>query len=324
MSYYGYYYYPPSKPRKVRGGIKARAGRKSSEMSWWARHWIAVLDDFDIGERLNRGRAYARKGQARSLNVRKGEVKASVQGSSSWPYEVDIKVNVIEESKWRMLAETLFRRPAIAAKLLAGQMPEDIEKAFKDVGLDLFPSKRSDLETECSCPDWSNPCKHIVAIFFLLAEEFERDPFLIFKLRGTERADLLRMAGLKPADGPRRGARGRRGARKGRSAAAAAAQAQDGAAPAVLPADPDRFWGRGLAAYDVGDVFVPKVDAVLPKQLGKFPFWRGSEDFIRVMEETYRDASQTGMRVFLGEDGEGENADGGGGGTVKRTRKGRG
>src|SRR2546423_7199486 len=74
-------------------------------------------------------------------------------------------------------------------------MPQEIEQSFAAVGLSLFPEKLRDLETSCSCPDWSNPCKHIAAVYYLLGEEFDRDPFLIFKLRGMSREDLLESLG---------------------------------------------------------------------------------------------------------------------------------
>ncbi|MBU4313650.1 MAG: SWIM zinc finger family protein [Actinobacteria bacterium] len=61
----------------------------------------------------------------------------------------------------------------------------------KKAGLSLFPKRQKDLETNCSCPDWSNPCKHIAAVFYLMAEAFDKDPFLLFKLRGMEREEFL-------------------------------------------------------------------------------------------------------------------------------------
>ena len=82
-------------------------------------------------------------------------------------------------------------QPIIAASLLSGRMPANIEDTFRAVGLSMFPDQRDDLETDCSCPDWSNPCKHIAAVYLLLGEEFDRDPFLIFRMRGMDREDLL-------------------------------------------------------------------------------------------------------------------------------------
>ena len=39
----------------------------------------------------------------------------------------------------------------------------------------------------CSCPDSEVPCKHLAATFYLLAEAFDEDPFLILRWRGRDR-----------------------------------------------------------------------------------------------------------------------------------------
>lgn len=284
------YWYPPSKPKKVKGGIRAQGLKSRSAMSWWAGRWLDVVHGFDIGQRMSRGRSYARNGQVADLEISAGKARATVQGSRSSAYRVSVEIEAIGEREWKKIAKAIFAEPATAAGLLAGQMPKGVEKAFKSAGEDLIP-RRSELVTECSCPDWSNPCKHTAAVFFLLAEEFERDPFLMFRLRGSGRDRLLKMAG--PA----------RGAKPPPSAPPAASPAR-GAAPEPLPSDPAKFWGEGAGRYDPGDAFVPKIHAALPKQLGSFPFWRGEEDFADAMESAYRDASEAGMAAFLGEYGE--------------------
>jgi len=186
-----YRYFPPSIPREAKGGIRAQSKRGSFGQSWWARRWIAVLEGFHIGARLNRGRSYARRGQVLSISIEKGLVRAEVQGSRPKPYEVAIQVKRLTTQSWNMVAKALSQQAIFAAKLLSGEMPQDIEKVFEQVGLTLFPEKLHDLVTDCSCPDWSNPCKHTAAVFYLLGEEFDRDPFLIFKMRGRSREELI-------------------------------------------------------------------------------------------------------------------------------------
>jgi uncharacterized Zn finger protein len=69
-----------------------------------------------------------------------------------------------------------------------------------------------------------------------------------------------------------------------------------------LSADPAVFWARGDPADDViGEVQTPPLSAALPKRLGNFPFWRGEERFLDALELLYRQASQRGLEVFLGE-----------------------
>ena len=135
----GFHRFPPSQPREAKGGIRASSKRGSFGESWWARRWIQVLESFDIGARLRRGRTYARKGQVLSIDIKKGMVEAAVQGSRPEPYQVTLKVRPLMPSEWKRMAAELSREAIFAAKLLAGEMPQDIERAFTGAGLLLFP-----------------------------------------------------------------------------------------------------------------------------------------------------------------------------------------
>ena len=295
---YDWYYFPPSRPREAKGGIKAQSKRGAFGESWWAKRWIEVLESFNIGARLDRGRSYARRGQVLSIDIKKGTVTAKVQGSRSRPYQVKIRVNTLTRTAWKKLAKALSRQAIFAAKLLAGKMPENIEDAFKSVGLSLFPSRLLDLHTDCSCPDWSNPCKHIAAVYYLLGEEFDRDPFLIFKLRGMEWEELITLAYGQSAK------RSKTGRDETTSASSVPQEEEPLLPPEPLPSEPEAFWGQGGVEGEVdGEVRIPPVSAALPKRLGNFPFWRSRESFLSALEEIYREASPAGLNVFLGEQG---------------------
>jgi uncharacterized Zn finger protein len=280
--YRDYYYFPPSSPRNVKGGIKAHSKRGAFGENWWAKRWIAVLEGFNMGARLTRGRSYARKGQVISIDIDRGVVSAEVQGSRVQPYHVSIKVKTLSKAKWGKLAGILAKQALYAAKLLAGEMPDEIEDAFAEAGLSLFPEKRSDLKTDCSCPDWANPCKHIAAVYYLLGEEFDRDPFLIFKLRGIEREKLVELIA-------------------GKKGASPSGDTVIEATPEPLPVDPKAFWGdQKEKEFLLGEVRIPSVAAALPKRLGKFPFWRSKTNLTETLERIYRTASPTGLEILLG------------------------
>ncbi len=201
-------FYPPSKPRAVDGGIKARSTRGAIAKTWWSERFIAVLEGMGMGGRLQRGRRYARAGQVVELNLGPGSVTATVQGSRPRPYRVRISVAAFDKGQWALLEQSLADKARYAAQLLAGEMPQDIEQVFADCGLPLFPARGRDLSMDCSCPDWEVPCKHLAAVCYLLAESFDDDPFRILAWRGRERADLLanlralRTDGSVAADGP--------------------------------------------------------------------------------------------------------------------------
>jgi uncharacterized Zn finger protein len=319
-------FYPHSAPREARGGIKARSRRGAFGESWWARRWIEVLEGFQLGARLGRGRNYARRGQVTGVEVAEGSVRASVQGSRARPYSVTIRVKTLDADEWRMVVETLRREAVHAAKLLAGEMPPEIEKVFAEAGVSLFPSRGADLETDCSCPDWSNPCKHIAAVYYLLGEEFDRDPFLIFRLRGLDRDRLLALlSGGAPA-----GAHGERISATGHGTTPP--EGSPSSPPEPLPAEPATFWagaslpgeaagdpgvaGAAVLPLDVtGDPDVARVAslrtdstgipgpagaAALPRRLGGFPFWRGEEDLLEALDAVYGRAAAAALEILAG------------------------
>jgi uncharacterized Zn finger protein len=277
--WHGWSQFPKSKPLATKGGIRSQS-KKFGE-TWWAKRWIDVLESFDLGTRLQRGRSYARSGQVLSITVTSGAVEAKVQGSRPSPYEITMQVKPLSKADWSKLAAVVSSQAIFGAKLLGGKMPLDIETAFKDAGLSLFPQKVNDLKTECSCPDWSNPCKHIAAVYYLLGEEFDRDPFLIFQLRGMNREEFLKLLG--------------------QTVPAADATAKEEVSPEPLPDSAALFWNGGPLPEDlIGSVSATAVGAALPRRLGKFPFWRGRDSLADQLESVYREAAAKAAQTLTG------------------------
>jgi len=264
-------FFPTSRPRAVRGGIRAQSKRGSFGEKWWARRWIQTLEGFDIGSRLQRGRSYARAGQVLSIDIGHGCITAQVQGSRPDPYDVTIRVQPLSKPSWKKVAKVVSGQALFASKLLGGEMPNEMEEAFRSADVSLFPARSADLKTDCSCPDWSNPCKHIAAVYYLIGEEFDRDPFLIFKMRGMDRDEFLALLGEEAAE----------------------ESAPPALPPEPLPSDAAAFWKAGPLPPDLsegGDAITDR--AALPRRLGKFPFWRGSEDLFSFLDRVYGAASE--------------------------------
>ncbi len=268
-------YYPPSRPREVKGGIRARSKHGAFGGTWWGRRWVESIERLDDGGRLDRGRRYARSGQVMSIDIDKGIVTARVQGSQATPYTVTITVPRLNDRAWRRLTNALAKEPLLVAQLLAGQMPEEIERVLTRVKLKLFPARRTDLESDCTCPDWANPCKHIAAVYYLLAEEFDRDPFLLFRLRGRERAEIIAETAPREVEG------------------AVEALQEVTRRPEPMIAEASEFWGPPeFPPEHTAELDVPETAAALAHSLGGFPFWRGGDPMPDSIEEVYRIASE--------------------------------
>jgi uncharacterized Zn finger protein len=239
-----WYEYGPSKPISVEGGIKAKSKRGAIGEQWWSRRFIAVLESYGMTGRLQRGRNYARRGQVLEFKLTTGKVAARVQGSRPSPYKVTITVLPLTTAQWREVESRLAAQALFRARLLAGEMPAEIEQVFADAGTPLFPRSPRDLELNCSCPDWEVPCKHLAAVFYVLAEAFDDDPFALLAWRGQGRDDLLaalRGAGGRTASGPSAGPVG-----GGAGVSPAMALLSDVAAPPLTESLAD-FWTPGLS-----------------------------------------------------------------------------
>jgi len=295
-SYYDSYWprYAPTHPIAVEDGIKAKSKRGKFVESWWAGRWIKALKPLMDSGRLNRGRSYARRGQVMEIDVEPGHISARVQGSRRTPYKVNIKLQPLSDRQWDKVFDALAEQAIFAAQLLNGEMPADIEQVFDAVQVPLFPASRGDLATNCSCPDWANPCKHIAAVYYLMGERFDEDPFLLFELRGRSKDEVIaalrerRVVGMGTVE-----------------ETAYVPDEIEAVETAGLEECLDRYWTLGYEAEGmVMGIGAPKVDMALFKRLG-VPDFQGMEarSFWAQMERVYDGVMERALEVAFADAG---------------------
>jgi len=278
-------YYPPAPPKlpPPRHGIKV----KQFGATWWGQRWIEALErlGYEYAARLRRGRSYARQGRVHDLEVEGGEITARVTGSRPRPYQVTIRVAALPDRVWERAIETMAQRAAFAARLLAGEMPPEIDEAFRSARGSLFPERARDLSTRCTCPDWANPCKHVAAVHYVLGEAFDRDPFLLFELRGRSREQVLealRRHRAPEAAAPPKPRRVQIAGQEVRAEAAGPSAEPEGTPPEAGPASitprasaPEQYERfRGRTDDLTFHITRPAVNGALLRQIGAPPSWR--------------------------------------------------
>jgi len=263
--------------------------------TWWGQRFIAALEQFTDPARLGRGRSYASGGRILDHKLANGTVTARVRGSIN-PYfgvykepiyRTTITIRPISSADWTKAIGKIASRADLVTKLLMNEMPDTIEDAFSGLGLHLLPHSESDFETDCSCPDWANPCKHIAGVYYLLASELDRDPFLMFELRGLSRdalhAELVRSplgqilsSALKSEDVPA-------------VEPVESYYTRPAREPDAVVASHKEFWtGAKRLPAPPSAPSQPAVPALLIKKQGDYPpFWHKDVSFISVMEELY-------------------------------------
>ena len=208
-------------------------------------------------------------------------------------YDTRIAITQIEPGDWSRIIARIATRADLIVKLLQQEMPDQIEDVFAEEGLHLLPNSKSDFKTKCSCPDYENPCKHIAGVYYLLARDLDRDPLVLFSMRGLPRkslqAELVKSplgqalaASLSPETPPIEPAASFH-TRPTRQPTGTAHGADS-----RIVASHRAFWtgARRLpAAEPVSQVRVP---ALVVKKQGDYPaFWQKDGSFIEAMEELY-------------------------------------
>lgn len=256
---------------------------KRAAETWWADRWLNVLHRFGWKGRLANGRMYADEGRVTSFNVETGRIAAKVQGTRTQPYDVTIQIRPLPDSDWDLVVDILSCQALFTAQLLAGDMPQDIEEVFEAAYAPLFPRSKDDIKAHCTCPDYANPCKHIAAVYYVMADTFDKDPFVIFHLRGRGRDQLIGML---------------------RAARAAEAQAGPMSVETLDAGslEPFRFWQAGDELEGVHvQIAEPPFPGATAKRLGRPPFWRSPADPITRLSEVYEAIARRAREVALNE-----------------------
>jgi len=193
-------------PRRVRGGVKLTGGVVEGPVLWAGQRWLRVLEQAAPGAALVEGLEYAKQGQTKRITISPGKIEAAVQGRSDRPYVTLMQLNVHAEATWERVVSAMSEGAIYAAKLLAGELPSNIEDAFAPLDLKLFPADASELKVSCTCAEhraqperaegdttWPDArwCKHICCLAYLIAQRLATEPFLMFGLRGLEGRELL-------------------------------------------------------------------------------------------------------------------------------------
>lgn len=259
---------PSSQPRAVAGGIRLQSKRGGT--SWWTRRWLAALEAGAVGERHAKALEDARKGRVLELDIELGAVRARVQGTRREPHVVSIAVAAIDQMAWLRIAAALASRGESRAELLARQMPESVEAAFRREGASLFPMLEDDLEITCTCEDWATPCRHALAACLLVGEAMDADPLLAFRVRGIEPELLMAVVAGGAAEGA------------GDGPHAADEPVADSIPVTDVAEENHEAWVEQVVTLDA-----PPIDAPLVRILGAPPMWRGADTFEPAMRKLY-------------------------------------
>jgi uncharacterized Zn finger protein len=263
--------------------------------TWWGQRFLEALEQRMDRGRLSRGRAYAGPNRLLAFAIDGPIIRATVRGNKN-PYfgvyeepryKVSIRLKAIPKAKWAAIIAELSGNAAWISRLLMSEMPDNIESVFEQSGVRLLPGGGTDLRSDCSCPDYANPCKHIAGAYYKVASLLDRDPFLLFELRGMDKDSLQQLLAASPL---------------GQALATQLTEPQaislEYSSQRYTPPSRVTVDGLGLDAFWRGREALPDPEqqpgfgttsAALIKRQGDYPaFWDRDNSFVEVMETIYQ------------------------------------
>ena len=180
-------------------------GRKITK-TFWGDAWCTNLEGYsDYENRLPRGRTYVRNGSVVHMTIEKGQIVAFVSGSEL--YEVVINIKPLVKDHWKRLKRESAGKIGTLIELLQGKLSKAVMEMVTDRKQGLFP-KPSEIEMECSCPDYAGMCKHVAAVMYGVGNRLDRSPEILFELRDVDHLELIEQAIPAAPIGARTGAPG--------------------------------------------------------------------------------------------------------------------
>lgn len=278
-------------------------GKEAPRVDHWAgRRVLGFMHASAESETTIKALAWAIRGQTRSLTFEAGEIAASVQGLEVRPHRVSIPLARFTPDQWERIVSAINDSATHSARLMAREMPEEIEEVFGQLGVSLFPKTSEEFSPRCSCKDpgasetgW---CIHSCVAAFIAAERLSEDPFLIFTLRGLPSGELLER--LRQRRAATRAARGFAPAYAPRTPPGVPANAPS------LDSDLDQFWSEPDGLDEI-DITPRKAEVTHPllRRLGPTPFAKGKFPLVGLLATCYDIASEAAVREGLpGEGGD--------------------
>ena len=179
-----------SGPRRVRSGLRLRSRDGVAARSPLAQRWVNLIEVGTAPDELAEGLRYARIGQIVRLEIEPGSLVAAVQGTALKPYTTRLIVGAFSPRQWESIIEAMAQEALFLIKLLARELPEELETVLAGRGLALLPRRLEPVRMECTCGRPAR-CRHAMAAGYLFAEQLASDPLQILAMRGMSGERLL-------------------------------------------------------------------------------------------------------------------------------------
>ena len=299
----------------------------------WTERWYGFLGG--MGYDLRRGRSLARRMSVRSVDVQVGRVLAELEEIDRGVSRVEIEIVPLHMEAWAAVLDALAGEALHAAQLLAGGTEWEtvrsvLDTVFGRAAVELLPSKPAPQEILAACSSCGaaeGSCRHVFVALHLFGQMITDDPWLLLRLRGQDRQQILAGLRRRRSDGDS----GRTDAGPALSESALSGPALTGSAmtgPALagvesmgakgttaaaqegepsLAVQIDSFWGQRRLAGPAGsqqdlgalhyNINPPLIRLALLRRLGPPPFPQDGMQVYERLARTYLEVSEKALEL---------------------------
>ncbi len=286
-------------------------GRNGNDAGWWSRRWFDLLGEIGLVRSDEPARIQTRGSRVQRLEVQPGEINAKVRDRDRGDCVVGIQIRPLDDAQWNAVIDALGSQAIFAAQLLAGDMPPEIEATFASAGVSLLPKSRAEMVHDCSCCTLDDggggvtdeQCRPLVTTYLALGEMLNDDPWLLFRLRGRDRQQILRelreLRNRNSAADPQASPTLERSHAVGEPAIYRPESSEQTAAEVEpLTAMADHFWGKSKPLTEFPHFIAPPaINLTLLRRLGPLPLSTDGAAVSDQLRDIYHLVTQAGLNV---------------------------
>jgi len=158
---------------------------KNFGTTWWGKAWLDALRKIDYSNKLSQGIQYAENGAVSDIEIDNNIIRAKVQDEERMtPYQISMKFSEFDEYDMEEIENIVESNHYYISKLESKILPPALLEELEDEMISLFPKSFQEIKMTCRCTKFAHPCKHVSALFFIMANEIDKNPFIIFSLHG--------------------------------------------------------------------------------------------------------------------------------------------
>lgn len=274
--------------------MNSTAAEQSIQQTW-QQDWLALLAYRQLPTDPGGLRHLTQGFRVRQLEIAAGSITAEILNQGTGSCTVTVELPTLTDAQWSNVLDGFVTQGS--DQLLSEQGPSGFASALLKAGVQLLPTTLDDFDFACTCCAIDDRlCPPVLTTFMAVAEMFADDPWLLLRLRGRDRQQLLDEYNQLQSELEQGKSNQPHHAQPSYVYRAGGTSQLDETPP--LRNEIEHYWGRSRQQLDFQHhITSPHIELVLLRRLGPPAFSEGSFDLYDSMAEVYRRVTDAALAL---------------------------